>query len=135
LERLEKAATSERVKLGNVANNEHLSKQARAASLKSVEDLIAAIGYGEYSAESVVKRVRAEEEKAKPTPDPSDTLSGAAASLLTRNVRTRSDRDLVEGEAPGGLQQGRSMAPAAKPNWATCFLPSLSAARHCRVTR
>jgi GTP pyrophosphokinase len=112
LERLEKAATSERVKLGNVANNEHLSKQARAASLKSVEDLIAAIGYGEYSAESVVKRVRAEEEKAKPTPEPTDTLSGAAASLLARTVRTRGES--VEDESSGGLQLGPIDGPSGK---------------------
>jgi GTP pyrophosphokinase len=114
LERLEKAATSERVKLGNVANNEYLQKQARAASLKSVEDLVAAIGYGEYSAESVVKRVRAEEEKAKPTPEPTDTLSGAAASLLARTMRTRGDFDSRDGESSGGVQLGPIDGPSGK---------------------
>jgi GTP pyrophosphokinase len=110
LERLEKAATAERVKLGSIANHEHLKKQARAASLKSVEDLIAAIGYGEYSAESVVKRIKAEE---KPTPDETtDTLSGAAASLLSRNVRARTAG--AEDEAAGGLQLGPIDGPGGK---------------------
>jgi guanosine-3',5'-bis(diphosphate) 3'-pyrophosphohydrolase len=101
LSRLEKAAQSERLKLGAVADNESLLRYAKLQSLKSVEDLIAAIGYGEYSAEAVLNRIRAELKQSKPEPkkneralvgEVEDTLSGAATSLLSERAKRRLHR-------------------------------------------
>ncbi|HEX8833037.1 MAG TPA: bifunctional (p)ppGpp synthetase/guanosine-3',5'-bis(diphosphate) 3'-pyrophosphohydrolase, partial [Abditibacteriaceae bacterium] len=60
LERLEKAAQTERLKLGKIADNEALLRFAKTQNLKTVDDLIAAIGYGEFSADHVLKKVRAD---------------------------------------------------------------------------
>jgi len=90
LERLEKAAQAERLKLGAIADNESLQKQARAHSFKSVQELIAAIGYGEFSAESVLNRVRAD---VAPDGHADETLSGTAAALLNKRVKQRSEAD------------------------------------------
>lgn len=96
LQRLEKAAQAERLKLGSIADNESLLKQARVLKYRNVGELVAAIGYGEHSAEGILNRVRADMAHAsREAAAPDDQLSGAAASLLHRKVRSRTD------EAPG----------------------------------
>jgi len=92
LNRLEKAAQTERLKLGTIATNEVLLKVARALKFKGVPELLAAIGYGEYSAENILNKVRIElrADKADETPVSTvgdDTLSGTAAALLYRRVQ------------------------------------------------
>lgn len=105
LNRLEKAAQSERLRLGAIADNETLLKHARALKFKNVAELLAAIGYGEYSAETILNRIRAELRAEEKKQDPKangtsdETLSGAAASLLNRKkVKT----DFDNGEARQG---------------------------------
>jgi guanosine-3',5'-bis(diphosphate) 3'-pyrophosphohydrolase len=104
--RLEKAAQLERLKLGSVADNESLARYATHLKLRSVEELIAGIGYGEYSAENVLNRIRTELQK--PTAGKSDdnrksglkglvgidndTLGAPASSLLSRRSRHRGER-------------------------------------------
>lgn len=102
LDRLEKAAQSERLKLGKIADNESLRQVARTLNFKTVDDLLAAIGYGEHSADSVLKRVR-ELNGAQ-----SDTLSGAANALLTRNVVKAKPKNNETELPPGSLQIGES---------------------------
>jgi GTP diphosphokinase / guanosine-3',5'-bis(diphosphate) 3'-diphosphatase len=112
-ERLEKAAQSEKVKLGQLAQHEFLKKQAKSYGLRTVDDLVAAIGYGEYSAESIVRKIKAEEErialeeeqKKSPVVGHGESLSGSANAILTRNIKTRTERDAGE-ETDGGLTIG-----------------------------
>ena len=97
LARLEKAARAERLKLGTIANNDTLLEHARALHFKNVPELLAAIGYGEYSAEHIVHRLRADldgdsRQRANEAGAHSDgAMSGAASSLLHRKVKTASD--------------------------------------------
>jgi len=98
LNRLEKAAQSERLKLGAIADNAALLKHAKLLKFKNVAEMLAAIGYGEYSAETILNRIRAdlksEEKKHDPkaVPQVDETLSGAASSLLNRKkVKGNSD--------------------------------------------
>ena len=63
LQRLEKAARSQRLKLGNLAENPAIAAIADSMGQKSAADLVAAIGYGEYSGENVLNRIRAELER------------------------------------------------------------------------
>jgi guanosine-3',5'-bis(diphosphate) 3'-pyrophosphohydrolase len=102
LDRLEKAAQSERLKLGKIADNESLLQVARTLNFKNVNDLLAAIGYGEHSADSILKRVR------ELTGAANDTLSGAANALLTRNIVKAKPKNNETELPPGSLQIGES---------------------------
>jgi GTP pyrophosphokinase len=110
LMRLEKTAQAERLKLGAIADNESLLRYAKLQNLKSVEELIAAIGYGEYSAESVLNRIRTELKQVRPDKkdkslvgEVHDTLSGTATSLLSERAKRRMNRGRDEdGEAQKG---------------------------------
>lgn len=102
LDRLEKAAQSERLKLGKIADNESLLQVARTLNFKNVNDLLAAIGYGEHSADSILKRVR------ELTGAQNDTLSGAANALLTRNIVKAKPKNNETELPPGSLQIGES---------------------------
>jgi guanosine-3',5'-bis(diphosphate) 3'-pyrophosphohydrolase len=107
LDRLEKAAQSERLKLGKIADNEKLLKHARALTFKTVPELIAAIGYGEHSAESILKRLRADlQEESKAAAEHDESLSGAASSILARRVKPRSEYSDGSPTPPEGLQLG-----------------------------
>lgn len=104
--RLEKAAQSERLKLGAVADNESLARYAAMLKLRNVEELIAGIGYGEYSAENVLNRIRTEMQKpatgkADDNRKPgmkgligieNETLAAPASSLLSRRSRRKAER-------------------------------------------
>ncbi len=119
LERLERAARHEKLNLGRVTDNEALQKQARAHNFKTVEDLVAAIGYGECSAETIIKRVGAETESAARSAqrDNSEAPSALASALLTRNVKTRPEHNAGE-VAPGGLELGPPAHDDQNPNGA-----------------
>lgn len=114
-ERLEKAAQAERLKLGTIATGEMLLNQARAFKFKSAEELVAAIGYGEYSGENILNRIRAELRQATKENGEAidDTLSGVAAALLHRKLKTTAEPDESD-TRQGSLNFG--LAPAeAKP--------------------
>jgi GTP pyrophosphokinase len=115
MQRLEKAAQVERLKLGSLATNEMLGRVARNLHLRGLPELLAAIGYGEYSAEGVLKRVRAEmqqdrarEDEKKVTLGDGVGLSGAAEALLQRKMpletetATRGTLQLAPLTADGG---------------------------------
>ena len=116
-ERLEAVARAEKVKLGKLTDNEALQEQARAMSLKSVDDLLAGIGYGEYSAETVLNRARVEMEKAETAtrkksastrtaasaanalpPAPRSALARVASTRGAKNSRDTSDGEAVEAQ-------------------------------------
>lgn len=88
MKRLEKAAQTERLKLGNIANHEALAKMAKTLKQKNVDEMIAAIGYGEFSAESILQRISPElrPQKDKPAPKRRKVLSRTASSLLARTA-------------------------------------------------
>lgn len=90
MKRLEKAAQAERLKLGNIANREELATMAKALKQKSVDEMIAAIGYGELSAESILQRIRPglQPRKEKPASKRHQTLSRTANTLLSRTATT-----------------------------------------------
>lgn len=90
MKRLEKAAQAERLKLGNIANREELATMAKALKQKSVDEMIAAIGYGELSAESILQRIRPglQSRKEKPASKRHQTLSRTANTLLSRTATT-----------------------------------------------
>lgn len=104
--RLEKAAQLERLKLGTVADNESLKRYALSLKLRNVEELIAGIGYGEFSAENVLNRIqtdlqknvtgRAEDVRKASSKGligiDNDTLTAPASSLLARRTRRRAER-------------------------------------------
>jgi GTP pyrophosphokinase len=101
--RLEKAARAERLKLGETADNKALLECARALGLKDTDELLAGIGYGEYSAENILNRIRASASPAAKTTskagrDGEETLSGAASALLQKR-RGRATEE-------NGAQQG-----------------------------
>ena len=116
-ERLEAAARAEKVRLGKLDDNEALLEQARSMSLKSVDDLLAAIGYGEYSAETVLRRARAQMEKSERAPrkrsastratsvtanalppSPRSALARAASTRGAKSSRENSDGEAVEAQ-------------------------------------
>jgi guanosine-3',5'-bis(diphosphate) 3'-pyrophosphohydrolase len=108
LQRLEKAAQAERLKLGTIATNEVLLRVARNLKFKGLPELIAAIGYGEYSAENILRRVRVELGKDKGEDEQSlstagdESLSRVATTLLQR--RPRLDESTSNGIAQGTLK-------------------------------
>jgi GTP pyrophosphokinase len=90
--RLEKAAQSERIKLGAPVENEAIKSIARQMNYKSAEDLVAAVGYGDQSAENIINKVRAESKETKPSARTrligaqDDNLTGSARRLMERKV-------------------------------------------------
>ena len=109
LMRLEKTAQTERLKLGKIADNESLLQVARALNFKSVDELLASIGYGEHSADSVLKRVR--ELSGNKNDGKSDTLSGNATALLSRNTVKARPKTEENALPPGSLQIGDETDP------------------------
>lgn len=109
LAKLEKAARADRLKLGNIADAPALKTLAKSMGIKSAQDLVAAIGYGEFSAENILNRVR-DSLSAQPTPVPEaelESLSGQAASLIQKRSQTLEEaagrNDLAFG-VPGSRQ-------------------------------
>ncbi len=107
LARLEKAARSQRLKLGNLADNPAIEIIAQSMGQKSAGELVAAIGYGEYSGENVLNRIRAELQTESKTSDAAAKVSGAAATILER--RPNLEPDAIAGSGQGELAFG---APA-----------------------
>ncbi|PQV63887.1 GTP pyrophosphokinase [Abditibacterium utsteinense] len=105
LERLEKVARSERLKIAGLAGSEALENLALELGQKGAADLIAAIGYGEFSAETILNRVRAQCAPQPKTSENVDGLSSAAASLLNRRIRE------TEKDAPGESGEMEFAAP------------------------
>lgn len=129
--RLEKAAQSERLKLGKIADNESLLRYARTVNLKSVDELIAAIGYGEYSAEAVLNKVRPTLETGKGSGSalPSSTdapLSGAAASLLARRSQRLERQATVGSNDSDALQIGTFDGKNGAARYSSSLLSSLA---------
>ena len=95
--RLEKIAHAEKMKLGPPADNDAIKTIAHAMNYKSAEDLIAAVGYGDQSAENVINKVRAATKETKPasrarlvgTSD--DNLTGSARRLMDIKVNLMPD--------------------------------------------
>ena len=118
LQKLEKAARSERFKVTNIADNPVLKELAKEKSQKSAADVIAAIGYGEYSAESVVHRLQAASAPASAGATP-ETLSGTATTVLQKRVKTFEDAskpeaqegDLAFGSVGAGAEPGETSPP------------------------
>ena len=110
LNRLEKAAQVERLKLGAIATNEMLLRVAKNLKFRDVSDMLAAIGYGEHSAEHILRLVRAElgrdREKTRMHSGEGE-LSGAADALLQRKMPLQNGNaqpDLLENVSP--LERG-----------------------------
>lgn len=107
-QRLEKAAQTERLNLGNLMEHPVLKKYAKTLSLRDVGELIAGIGYGEYSVETVLNKIRVAQQK--PTSGKteaeeirkasargligteSDRMTAPASSLLSRRSRRKDER-------------------------------------------
>ncbi len=88
--KLEKVARAERLKLGNIAESPALKALAKEMGQKSAGDLLAAIGFGELSAATVLHRVR-DSLANQPAPVPEEeleALSGQAANLLQKRSET-----------------------------------------------
>ena len=102
LQRLEKAARSERLKLGNLAENAAVETIAESMGQKGAAELIAAIGYGEYSGENVLNRIRAELETESRTSDGAETVSGAATTLLEKRPNLELESEVAQGELAFG---------------------------------
>ena len=86
IQKLEKVARADRLKLGNIVEMPALKVLAKEMGQKSAGDLVAAIGYGEISAEHVLNRLR-DSLVPQPTPVPEEeleALSGQAANLLQK---------------------------------------------------
>ncbi len=105
LERLEKAARSERLKIAGLVGSEALDKLAVELGQKGASELIAAIGYGEFSAQNILGRLRPELAPQPKTAESGDGLSGTAATLLNRRPKT------TEKEVEGGQGEMEFAAP------------------------
>jgi GTP pyrophosphokinase len=121
MKRLEKAAQAERLKLGNIANHEALAKMAKALKQKNVEEMIAAIGYGEFSAESILQRIRPELRARKEKQEPKnrqEALSGTANTLLSRTASTTDEKsgqsDLIFTRIGRGLPGASDQSSSGK---------------------
>jgi GTP pyrophosphokinase len=120
MKRLEKAAQGERLKLGNIANHEALAKMAKALKQKNVEEMIAAIGYGEFSAESILQRIRPElraRKEKQESKSRQEALSGTANTLLSRTASTNnqdSQSDLIFTRIGRGLPASSGQASGGK---------------------
>jgi len=90
IQKLEKVARADRLKLGNVTEMPALKALAKHMGQKSAEDLVAAIGWGEFSAENIFNRIRP---SLLPQPTPVaegelESLSGQAAGLLQKRTHS-----------------------------------------------
>lgn len=97
IQKLEKAARADRLKLGNIVDIPALKALARQMGHRSAGDLVAAIGYGELSAENILNKVR-DSLSQQPAPVPNkelEALSGQAANLLQKRSQ------ILEGAAEG----------------------------------
>ena len=114
LQRLEKAARSERLKLGNLAENPAIETIALSMGQRSAGELVAAIGYGEYSGENVLNRIRAELQSEARTSDSAEEVSGPATSLLQKKPNLELVEPKVEpsqGEIAFGEKQEIELDP------------------------
>ena len=84
--------------VGQILKSGLLEKFAASANFKTVDEYLAAVGFGDHSAESIVERVRAELSREGPD------LSGAGAPLVVprqwdhtdaRGVRTAEGHDML----------------------------------------
>ena len=110
-QRLQKIARTERVKLPNLVDFAPMQKLAKALGQKSAAELIAAVGYGEFSPEHIFNRLKPDL-VSEPKKEEADGLSSAAAKLLA--TRPKSALDL---EAEAVSSSGSDMAfgtPGAK---------------------
>ena len=129
--RLEKAARAERLKLGEVADNKSLLECARALGLKSADELLAGIGYGEYSAENILNRIRAAAPNVKSNAkNGEETLSGAASALLQKRTKRGGDDN---GAQQGSLNFRRPHA--GRRSWADAPLPDSPLAQLDKVAQ
>jgi guanosine-3',5'-bis(diphosphate) 3'-pyrophosphohydrolase len=95
LQRMEKVARAERIKLPNLVDHPAMQKIAKAMGQKNAAELVAAVGYGEYSPEHVFNRLKPD--LSPPTKnDETDGLSTAAAKLIIRRPKSALD---LEAEA------------------------------------
>ncbi len=111
LQRLEKAARSERLKLGNLAENPAIETIALAMGQKGAAELVAAIGYGEYSGENVLNRIRTELEAEARTCDGAEEVSGAATTLLQKRPKIEPQEEQTQGEIAFGEKQEIELDP------------------------
>ncbi len=90
IQKLEKAARADRLKLGNIVEMPALKSLAKEMGKSSASDLVAAIGWGEVSATNILNRLR-DSLGSQPTPIPEaelESLSGQAANLLQKRSET-----------------------------------------------
>lgn len=122
LARLEKAAQTDRLKLGAIAGNETLREIALKQKYKSTEELIAAIGYGDESAEAILNRVRAvlkdakTDQRARLVGSDDETLSGPATSLIQRRVNMKGDDPDLDGTLEFAIPADGDTAKSMKGN-------------------
>ena len=112
MQRLEKAARSERLNLGNLADNAAVETIAQSMGQKGAAELIAAIGYGEYSGENVLNRIRAELMPESRTCDAAETVSGAATTLLQKRPNLEPATEIAQGELAFGELAEIELDPA-----------------------
>ena len=127
LQRLEKAARSERLKLGNLAENPAIETIAHSMGQKSAADLVAAIGHGDYSGENVLSRIRTELQAESRTCDAAEEVSGAATSLLQKRPNLELVEEQTQGELAFGEQKEIELDPTGAEgmayNLARCCAP------------
>jgi GTP pyrophosphokinase len=82
-DRLEKVAHSEKLKLGKISENEALLKLAKSSGLKTADDVIEAIGYGEFSAESVLRKIRISLDSVDSPKEVREETRGGSSLLFT----------------------------------------------------
>ena len=130
LQRLEKAARSERLKLGNLAENPAIETIARQMGQKSAGELVAAIGYGEYSGENVLNRIRTELEAEARTCDSAEEVSGPATALLQKKPNlelVEPKTEQTQGEIAFGekkeIELDPTLAEGMSYNLARCCAP------------
>lgn len=106
MERLEKVARTERLKINGIASSEILEKLAVELGQKGAAELIAAIGYGEFSAETILNRLRPDLAPQPKLLQNTEGLSSAAAKLLNRRPQD------VDKDSPGEKGEMEFAAPS-----------------------
>src|ERR1700680_47982 len=97
---IEKEARKYRVALKEI-KDEELRKMASASGLGQIEDLMAGIGYGKYSARQVLARLAPA--SAAPAADHEGDKSGGIASVVRRVFGGDSGNNAIRVKGPGGL--------------------------------
>lgn len=119
LQRLERVVQTEKLHLGPLPESLELLETARQLGYRTAADLIAAVGWGEHSAESILRRLpsrpldRPSREPGGSAGDGRGTegsLSGPAASVLTRKVVPSQ-----EGKKSGEFEFWQASADPAGP--------------------